>query len=85
MRRLDEVPPGGETSTIGLAMRLHIQEAERLGHNGIGCEHLLLGMLADEAGIAAQVLATHGVALEPVRRRVAEMTGDGWQDSRRWT
>lgn len=66
-------------------MRLATQEAERLGHNGIGCEHLQLGLLADEAGIAARVLRAHGVALEPVRRRVAEIVGDGWQNSRRWT
>lgn len=57
------------------------KEAERLGHNGIGCEHLLLGVLADEDGVAAKVLAAHGVALEATRRRVAEISGDGWRDS----
>ncbi|MDQ3768313.1 MAG: hypothetical protein M3370_02380 [Actinomycetota bacterium] len=56
-----------------------------MGHNGIGCEHLLLGLLADKAGIAARVLAAHGVALEPVRLRVDQIVGDGWQNSRRWT
>jgi hypothetical protein len=39
------------------SMPRHVQEAERLGHNGIGCEHLLLGVRADEDGVAAKVLA----------------------------
>lgn len=65
-------------------MPRNVQEAERLGHNGIGCEHLLLGVLADEDGVAAKVLAAHGVALEATRRRVAEISGDGWRDSLPW-
>lgn len=65
-------------------MPLYIQEAERSGHNGIGCEHLLLGVLADENAVAAKVLAAHGVALDVTRRRIAEMTGEGWRDSVRW-
>jgi ATP-dependent Clp protease ATP-binding subunit ClpC len=66
------------------AMPLYIQEADRLGHSGIGCEHLLLGILADKDGLAAEVLAAHGVALDATRVRVAELTGDAWQDSVRW-
>jgi len=64
---------------------LHIREAERLGHNGIGCEHLLLGILANQDGPAARVLARHGVTLERARRRTGEMIGDGWQESVRWS
>lgn len=67
------------------AQPLYIREAERLGHNGIGCEHLLLGMLADEAGLAARVLTAHGLTLDHARRRIAEICSDGWQDVRRWT
>src|SRR4051794_24239011 len=52
-----------------------IAEALRLGHDYIGCEHLLLGVLADEDGVAAKVLAEHGVTLEVGRRRVREMVG----------
>jgi ATP-dependent Clp protease ATP-binding subunit ClpC len=66
-------------------MPLHIREAERLGHNGIGCEHLLLGVLADEDAPAAKVLAAHGLTLDAARRRVAEKVGDGWRDSVRWS
>lgn len=56
---------------------LHAREAQRLGHHWIGCEHLLLNVLADEEGPAAQVLATHGVTLEFARRRIAETCGPG--------
>lgn len=67
------------------AQRLYLREAERLGHNHIGCEHLLLGMLADEGGLAAQVLTAHRVALDAARRRTAEICGDGRQNVARWT
>jgi ATP-dependent Clp protease ATP-binding subunit ClpC len=67
------------------AQRLYLREAERLGHNHIGCEHLLLGMLADEGGLAAKVLTAHGVALDAARRRTAEICGDCRQNVARWT
>lgn len=51
--------------------------AERLGHNGIGCEHLLRGILTDESGPAATVLSTHGVTLDGARRWTDEV-------NRRW-
>lgn len=55
----------------------HTREAQRLGHHWMGCEHLLLNVLADEDGVAAQVLARHGVTLEFARRRTAELCGAG--------
>src|SRR5688572_2073223 len=57
------------------------REAQRLGHHWIGCEHLLLNVLAEEEGIAAGVLARHGVTLEFARRRIAEMCGAGDPDA----
>lgn len=66
-------------------MPLHIQEAERLGHSYIGCEHLLLGILADKEDVAAKILTAHGVALEGTRRRTAAIVGDGGRDSVRWS
>ena len=56
-----------------------------LGHNGIGYEHLLLGVLADEDANAGKVLEAHGVTLDAARPRVAEICGDGWHDAVRWT
>jgi ATP-dependent Clp protease ATP-binding subunit ClpA len=45
-------------------------EAMRFGHNYIGCEHLLLGVIAEEEGLAAQVLQRMGVELRSTRRAV---------------
>jgi ATP-dependent Clp protease ATP-binding subunit ClpC len=45
-------------------------EAMRFGHNYIGCEHLLLGVVAEEEGLAAQVLQRMGVELRTTRRAV---------------
>jgi ATP-dependent Clp protease ATP-binding subunit ClpC len=47
------------------------KEAMRFGHNYIGCEHVLLGLLAVEDGIASEVLRRMGVELRTTRRAVA--------------
>ena len=54
---------------------LQFQEAQRLGHDYLGCEHLLLGILAHEDDVAAKILTAHGVTLEGARRRIAEIIG----------
>lgn len=46
------------------------KEAQGLGHNYIGCEHLLLGLLATDDGLAGQVLQRMGVELRTTRRAV---------------
>jgi ATP-dependent Clp protease ATP-binding subunit ClpC len=51
------------------------EEAQQLGHRWIGTEHLLLGLLREEQGIAAKVLAQMGLNIEQVRRMVAETLG----------
>ena len=52
-------------------------EARTLNHHYIGTEHLLLGLLREEEGIAARVLASLNVTLEEVRTRVAQTVGVG--------
>jgi ATP-dependent Clp protease ATP-binding subunit ClpC len=52
-------------------------EARLLKHNYIGTEHILLGLLRVEDGIAAQVLTSLGVGTEAVREQVARIVGDG--------
>jgi ATP-dependent Clp protease ATP-binding subunit ClpC len=52
-------------------------EARRFKHNYIGTEHLLLGLIREEEGIAARVLASFDVTLEEVRERVAQIVGRG--------
>jgi hypothetical protein len=53
------------------------EEAMRLDHNYIGTEHLLLGLLREEQGVAAAALAAVGVGLEAVRVRLEEAVGRG--------
>ena len=53
------------------------EEARMLGHNHIGSEHLLLGLLHEEAGVAAQVLAADGITVEAARSQVQELAGPG--------
>jgi ATP-dependent Clp protease ATP-binding subunit ClpC len=52
-------------------------EARQLDHNFIGTEHLLLGLLQDGEGVAAQALTSLGVRYETIRDRVAEKVGSG--------
>jgi ATP-dependent Clp protease ATP-binding subunit ClpA len=51
------------------------EEARMLDHNWIGTEHLLLGLLREGDGIAARVLESLGISLQPVREQVEEITG----------
>jgi hypothetical protein len=53
------------------------QEAGRLGHDRVGTEHLLLGLLSDEECLAVAALGGMGIAPETVRRRVEEAVGRG--------
>jgi ATP-dependent Clp protease ATP-binding subunit ClpA len=52
------------------ALELTTIEAQSLGHNYVGCEHLLLGLLAVEDGLASVVLRRMGVELRTTRRAV---------------
>ncbi|MBV8952197.1 MAG: ATP-dependent Clp protease ATP-binding subunit [Actinobacteria bacterium] len=52
------------------ALELTANEAHSLGHNYVGCEHLLLGLLATEEGLASQVLRRMGLELRTTRRAV---------------
>jgi ATP-dependent Clp protease ATP-binding subunit ClpC len=65
-----EKPSPGDTGLTPRAKRvieLAIDEARHLGHNYIGTEHLLLGLLREGEGVAADILDSLGVTLERVR------------------
>ena len=49
-----------------------MEEARNLGHNYVGTEHILLGLLQEDAGVAAQVLINLGLRLEETRRVIDE-------------
>jgi hypothetical protein len=53
------------------------QEAGRLGHDRVGTEHLLLGLLRDQECLAVATLGELGIPSETVRRRVEETVGQG--------
>ena len=78
------VQPGPTTQIIGdipftprakKALELSAEEARSLGHNYIGTEHLLLGLIREGEGIASQVLLNLGMDLNTVRNEVMELLG----------
>jgi ATP-dependent Clp protease ATP-binding subunit ClpC len=80
------VQPGPATQIIGdipftprakKALELAAEEARALGHNYIGTEHLLLGLIRENEGMASQVLLNLGLDLNSVRNEVMELLGSG--------
>jgi ATP-dependent Clp protease ATP-binding subunit ClpC len=80
-----EKPSSGETGLTPRARRvieLAIDEARYLGHNYIGTEHLLLGLLREGEGIAAGVLDSFGITLERARTETERVLSSGTPKSR---
>jgi len=78
------VPPGPKTLTMGQlpltprakkVLELSLEEGHALGHNYVGTEHLLLGLLREHDGVAAQVLMNLGLKLDEVRAEVLNILG----------
>jgi len=59
------------TAIAERAIEFAIEEAQELGHNYVGTEHLLLGLLREKAGLAARVLTNFGLDLEAVRSEIS--------------
>jgi ATP-dependent Clp protease ATP-binding subunit ClpC len=60
-------------------LELSLREALQLGHNYIGTEHILLGLIREGEGVAAQVLQKLGADLNRVRQTVVQLV-EGWSD-----
>ena len=60
-------------------MVLAQEEARLLSHQYVGTEHLLLGLIREERGVAAQVLQTVDIHLDSVRVQVEVIIGEGDQ------
>ena len=84
------IPHGPPTVTMGQlpftprakkVLELAVEEASNLGHNYIGTEHLLLGLIRVSEGVAAQVLMNLGLKLEEVREEVHELLGADMSNS----
>jgi ATP-dependent Clp protease ATP-binding subunit ClpC len=76
--------PGGEQVVMGRlphtprakkVIEYSVEEARNLSHNYVGTEHLLLGLLREQEGVAAQVLMNLGLKLEDVREEVLNLLG----------
>ena len=63
------------TSRAKKVLELAMSEARELNHSYVGTEHLLLGLLREEKGIAAQVLTDAGVNLEQSRAETLRLLG----------
>jgi tetratricopeptide (TPR) repeat protein len=70
-----------ERSTYGAgkALALAQEEARILNHRYVGTEHILLGLLHEGEGVAAEALELLGISLETVRQEVEEIIGKGLQ------
>jgi ATP-dependent Clp protease ATP-binding subunit ClpA len=55
------------------------EEARMLNHNHIGTEHILLGLIHEDKGVAVKTLESLGISLEVVRQQVSEVIGQGQQ------
>src|SRR5215471_10270937 len=58
-------------------LQLAQEEAQRFNHNYIGTEHLLLGLIREQDGIAAKVLTSQGIELDNAREAVEWIIGRG--------
>ena len=64
-----------QTPRVKKVLEYSVEEASKLTHHYIGTEHLLLGLLRETEGVAAQVLMNLGLSLESVRKEVLNLLG----------
>jgi ATP-dependent Clp protease ATP-binding subunit ClpA len=67
-------------------LELSLREALQLGHNYIGTEHILLGIMREGEGLGAQVIARHGINFDELRKTVLALVppGEHFSRRRRW-
>jgi ATP-dependent Clp protease ATP-binding subunit ClpC len=84
VEKIVQTGPGGDQVVMGKlpqtprakkVIEYSIEEARQLNHNYVGTEHLLLGLLREQEGVAAQVLMNLGLKLEDVREEVLNLLG----------
>ena len=81
-RGANPLPPSGHipfTPRSKKVLELSLREALQLGHDYIGTEHILLGLLREGDGVGAQVLAGFGVDVNRAREQVTELLR-GWRE-----
>src|SRR5699024_8156197 len=70
---------GRFTETAQKVLALSQEEAVRLGHNNIGTEHILLGLVREGEGIAAKALQSLGLEVGKIQEEVEKLIGIGKQ------
>jgi ATP-dependent Clp protease ATP-binding subunit ClpC len=68
--------PIGYTPRAKRVMELAMDESRKLGHNYVGTEHILLGLIREGEGVAAQVLTNLGISLDKAQSEVLNLLGD---------
>ena len=81
MVRMGKLP---QTPRAKKVIEFAIEEARLLNHNYVGTEHLLLGLLREQEGVAAQVLMNLGLKLEDVREEVLNLLGHNPESKDVW-
>jgi ATP-dependent Clp protease ATP-binding subunit ClpC len=85
-QRVQEIIGAGDAAPTGpipftprakKVLELALREAQKLGHTYIGTEHLLLGLIREGEGVAAQVLEELGADLNRVRQEVIQLVAGG--------
>jgi ATP-dependent Clp protease ATP-binding subunit ClpC len=83
-RNVEEMIPRGQHAPSGhipftprakKVLELSLRESQQLGHDYIGTEHILLGLIREGEGVAAQVLVELGADLNRVRQQVLQLLG----------
>jgi ATP-dependent Clp protease ATP-binding subunit ClpC len=90
-QQVEEIIGRGETAPSGhipftprakKVLELSLRESLQLGHDYIGTEHILLGLLREGEGVAAQVLVRLGADLNRVRQQVLQLLSGGQGEAR---
>lgn len=71
----------GFTQKANKALNLSIESAQNFGHDYIGTEHILLGLIKEGSGVAAAALEECGVTAEALEKEIANVDGRGIQTS----
>ncbi|MFO7161566.1 MAG: Clp protease N-terminal domain-containing protein, partial [[Clostridium] cellulosi] len=65
------------TEKADKAFSLAMKSAGEMGHNYIGSEHILLGLLKEGTGVAAKVLENAGITADQIERIIEQLVGRG--------
>src|SRR3989344_4537366 len=74
----------GLTPRAKQIIQLAFQEALELGHNYIGPEHILLGIIREAEGLGAQILKKHGISNPKARQAVINVVGEGDKEGKKF-